>query len=247
MPFLSKKTVSLLLLLYRQCKFCLQFCLRKPADVEVHSALTKLLQAKFRQRLGSFNQRVILYQEYHQRCCSKVRGSHIPNPFKRRGLTHLEYVSTTWNLTITTTFSSCVLFARTHCHTCHYTFNLHTAYTACVSAHSREDGTDAFPPCMQWTQNELRPGGDVFSFGILLYCMVSGCLPYHDLSLVEIYFGVGIHRMRPELPENTPIELRTLTEVCWSFEIAERPTFTSICQQLKRMIKDATTNTSKQD
>ncbi|MEW5298139.1 MAG: hypothetical protein WDW36_001292 [Sanguina aurantia] len=98
-------------------------------------------------------------------------------------------------------------------------------------------GTVLFMPPELMSSGQLRPSADVYSFGILLYCMLAGRLPFPGLRFPEIVVRVTSLQLRPELPHSTPVQLRALAEACWHSNPAARPTFPAVCQQLRCMLE----------
>lgn len=80
---------------------------------------------------------------------------------------------------------------------------------------------------------------DVYAYGIVLYELFSGQLPYPNINNKDqILFMVGRGRLRPDfddLHSETPKALRRLTEDCTKFEREERPLFRQILSSLESL------------
>ncbi|OHT13627.1 TKL family protein kinase [Tritrichomonas foetus] len=68
---------------------------------------------------------------------------------------------------------------------------------------------------------------DVYSFGIFLWELLTGDMPYKDLKTAEIITRVS-DGQRPPLGDNVPPKLRDLITRCWDQEPKNRPTITKI-------------------
>lgn len=96
---------------------------------------------------------------------------------------------------------------------------------------------------LPWMAPELLNGSsslvsekvDVFSFGIVLWELLTGEEPYADLHYGAIIGGIVSNTLRPPVPENCDPEWRSLMERCWSAEPSERPSFTEIANELRAM------------
>lgn len=74
---------------------------------------------------------------------------------------------------------------------------------------------------------------DVYSFGIILWEMLSGKTPFQGLSDEEEFFKVVVeHGFRPPLDRKWPQQLRSLISDCWNSDIGKRPDFQEVIQRL---------------
>jgi serine/threonine protein kinase len=73
---------------------------------------------------------------------------------------------------------------------------------------------------------------DVYSFGILLWELVSREQPYAGLTPIQAAFGVAKHNLRPVMPNNIHPRYNALVNRCWYPSAADRPTFDEIVQLL---------------
>ncbi|KAG9444369.1 hypothetical protein H6P81_015709 [Aristolochia fimbriata] len=83
---------------------------------------------------------------------------------------------------------------------------------------------------------------DVFSFAIVLWELVTGKIPYENLTPLQAALGVR-QGLRPELPNNTHPKLLDLMRRCWEGEPSERPSFTDITAELENLLHEIEANT----
>ncbi len=69
---------------------------------------------------------------------------------------------------------------------------------------------------------------DVYSFGILLFEMLTTTLPYENMSVTEHVLNVAIKGKRPSTSAVKPKIIATLLSNCWQEKFSSRPSFRSI-------------------
>ncbi|XP_008811868.1 serine/threonine-protein kinase STY46-like isoform X2 [Phoenix dactylifera] len=79
---------------------------------------------------------------------------------------------------------------------------------------------------------------DVFSFGILLWELLTGKLPYEYLTPLQAAVGVVQKGLRPTIPKHTNPKLAELLEKCWQQDPAQRPDFSEILEILQFLAKE---------
>ncbi|KAL8149701.1 uncharacterized protein LOC141708884 [Apium graveolens] len=93
-----------------------------------------------------------------------------------------------------------------------------------------------------WMAPELLSGKslvtekvDVFSFGIVMWELLTGEEPYSSMRSHEIIAGIIKGTLRPETPAWCDPAWRSLMEKCWSTDPANRPAFSEIAKELRTM------------
>lgn len=93
------------------------------------------------------------------------------------------------------------------------------------------------PPMMQALgidseSNTVTGKSDVYSYGMLLWEMLTGQQPYASYSPVQAALGVAVHGMRPTIPDTTFLPLKCLIEQCWASDPLDRPDFSEVLEVL---------------
>ncbi|XP_039052929.1 serine/threonine/tyrosine-protein kinase HT1-like [Hibiscus syriacus] len=75
---------------------------------------------------------------------------------------------------------------------------------------------------------------DVYSFGLILWEMIAGTIPYEDMNPMQAAFAVVNKNLRPVIPKDCPPSMRALIEQCWSLNPEKRPEFWQIVKVLEQ-------------
>lgn len=95
---------------------------------------------------------------------------------------------------------------------------------------------------LPWMAPELLSGKtkvtekiDVYSFGIVMWELLTGDEPYADMHCASIIGGIVNNTLRPQIPTWCDPEWKALMVSCWAPDPAERPSFSEISQKLRTM------------
>ncbi|KAJ7543878.1 hypothetical protein O6H91_09G057100 [Diphasiastrum complanatum] len=96
---------------------------------------------------------------------------------------------------------------------------------------------------LPWMAPELLNGNsskvcekvDVFSFGIVMWELLTGEEPYADLHYGAIIGGIVNNTLRPTVPKWCDSAWKSLMERCWSADPLQRPSFAEIAYELRAM------------
>ncbi|XP_002513363.2 uncharacterized protein LOC8272582 isoform X1 [Ricinus communis] len=91
------------------------------------------------------------------------------------------------------------------------------------------------PELLNGSSNKVSEKVDVFSFGIVLWEILTGEEPYANMHYGAIIGGIVNNTLRPTIPSNCDAEWKMLMEQCWAPNPAARPSFTEIAGRLRVM------------
>eukprot|EP00878_Enallax_costatus_P020965 GHUV01022181.1.p1 GENE.GHUV01022181.1~~GHUV01022181.1.p1 ORF type:complete len:482 (+),score=159.09 GHUV01022181.1:903-2348(+) len=77
---------------------------------------------------------------------------------------------------------------------------------------------------------------DVFSFGVVLWELLTCKIPYSDMTPLQAAVGVVQKGLRPAIPPNCPPQLTTMMAACWDASPMHRPSFKELTPQLQVLL-----------
>ncbi|CAN6206086.1 unnamed protein product [Urochloa humidicola] len=99
------------------------------------------------------------------------------------------------------------------------------------------------PEMLEMSSNMVSTKVDVYSFGIIMWEILTGQEPYAGMHHGGVIGGILSNTLRPPIPPTCDPQWRDLMEQCWSNEPEKRPTFTEVVSRLRLMLE---TNQNRQ-
>uniref|UniRef100_A0A672JJA5 Mitogen-activated protein kinase kinase kinase n=1 Tax=Salarias fasciatus TaxID=181472 RepID=A0A672JJA5_SALFA len=89
-------------------------------------------------------------------------------------------------------------------------------------------------------------GSDIWSYGVLLWELLTGEVPYRGIDGLAVAYGVAVNKLTLPIPSTCPEPFAKLMEECWDQDPHVRPSFSCILEQLSA-IEEAVMATMPQD
>lgn len=86
---------------------------------------------------------------------------------------------------------------------------------------------------------------DVYSFGIVLWELLTGMVPFQNMTAVQAAFAVVNRGVRPSIPNDCLPVLSNIMTRCWDANPEVRPPFTEIVMMLERAEAEIVNNIRK--
>ncbi|XP_063226327.1 mitogen-activated protein kinase kinase kinase 11-like [Bacillus rossius redtenbacheri] len=84
---------------------------------------------------------------------------------------------------------------------------------------------------------------DVWSYGVLLWELLTGETPYKGIDALAVAYGVAVNKLKLPIPSTCPQPWRELMEACWESDPHRRPSFEEILVALDGIVHSAFTQT----
>ncbi|CAG5043419.1 unnamed protein product [Parnassius apollo] len=96
-------------------------------------------------------------------------------------------------------------------------------------------GTYAWMPPEVIKNSTFSHASDVWSYGVLLWELLTGETPYKGIDALAVAYGVAVNKLTLPIPSTCPEPWRVLMEACWHSNPRERPLFPEILEQLEHI------------
>ncbi|XP_018333531.1 mitogen-activated protein kinase kinase kinase 11 [Agrilus planipennis] len=84
---------------------------------------------------------------------------------------------------------------------------------------------------------------DVWSYGVLLWELLTGEMPYRGIDTLAVAYGVAVNKLTLPIPSTCPQLWRDLMNACWQPNPHNRPAFDDILKALDHIVHSSFTQT----
>ncbi|KAJ4762119.1 hypothetical protein LUZ62_072494 [Rhynchospora pubera] len=93
------------------------------------------------------------------------------------------------------------------------------------------------PEQLSMSSNKVSEKIDVYSFGIVMWEILTGEEPYSGMHYGQVIVGILNNTLRPTVPASCDPNWKKLMEQCWAADPDQRPSFTEIASCLRSMLE----------
>ncbi|GAX79022.1 hypothetical protein CEUSTIGMA_g6462.t1 [Chlamydomonas eustigma] len=116
-------------------------------------------------------------------------------------------------------------------------------YKTLLSTKRFDVGTVAYmaPECFDDALGDITLKCDIYSFGILLWEIMSETRPWAGLTEFQIIFKVSIHQARPRMPKDDrvcPVAIKELIMACWDGDADKRPDASAVMRSIQQICEN---------